>query len=45
MVEKGLLIAQTAEAMKQEVRMQLAANIFFGFMSYVSQLARKPLVK
>ena len=42
MVETGLLIADTAEALKNEARARVAANTFFGFMSYVSQIAYKP---
>ncbi len=42
MAETGLLFPETAEAMKAEARSRLAADKFFGFMSYVSQIARKP---
>jgi SAM-dependent methyltransferase len=42
MVETGLLQPETAEALKAEARTRLAQNKFFGFMSYVSQIARKP---
>ncbi len=42
MAETGLLFAETAEALKAEARQRLAAGKFFGFMSYVSQIARKP---
>lgn len=42
MVETGLLFRQTAEALKAEARQRVANNRFFGFMSYVSQIARKP---
>ena len=42
MVETGLLFADTAAALKAEARQRLAADKFFGFMSYVSQIARKP---
>ncbi|MEM7320412.1 MAG: methyltransferase domain-containing protein [Pseudomonadota bacterium] len=42
MVETGLLFPQTAEALKSEARQRAAAGTFFGFMSYVSQIARKP---
>ncbi len=42
MVETGILFRETAEALKAEARSRLAANRFFGFMSYVSQIARKP---
>ncbi|GAB5467263.1 MAG: hypothetical protein Kilf2KO_02930 [Rhodospirillales bacterium] len=42
MAETGLLFPETAEALKAEARSRLAADRFFGFMSYVSQIARKP---
>lgn len=42
MVETGLLFPATAEALKAEARARVAADRFFGFMSYVSQIARKP---
>lgn len=42
LVENGILCAQTAEAMKSEAHTRLQAGTFFGFMSYVSQIARKP---
>lgn len=42
MVEEGVLFAETAEALKAEARRRVAANTFFGFMSYVSQIATKP---
>ncbi|WP_299722223.1 methyltransferase domain-containing protein [uncultured Tateyamaria sp.] len=42
MVEDGLLFAETAEALKSEARRRVAADTFFGFMSYVSQIATKP---
>lgn len=42
MVEEGLLFSETAEALKSEVRKRVSANSFFGFMSYVSQIAFKP---
>ncbi len=42
MAETGLLFPGTAEALKAEARSRLAADKFFGFMSYVSQIARKP---
>lgn len=42
MVETGLLFAATAEALKKEARARVAAHTFFGFMSYVSQIAIKP---
>ena len=42
MAETGLLAADTAAAMKAEAAERIAAGTFFGFMSYVSQVARKP---
>ncbi len=42
MAETGVLFAETADALKAEGRRRLAANKFFGFMSYVSQIAHKP---
>ena len=42
MVETGLLFPETAEALKAEARMRVKAHKFFGFMSYISQIARKP---
>lgn len=42
MVEDGVLFSETADAMKAEARRRVSANTFFGFMSYVSQIARKP---
>ena len=42
MVETGLLFPATAEALKAEARLRVEADRFFGFMSYVSQIARKP---
>lgn len=42
MVETGLLFSETAEALKREARARVEADTFFGFMSYVSQMARKP---
>lgn len=42
MVEEGLLFRDTAEALKAEARARVSANSFFGFMSYVSQIAFKP---
>ena len=41
MAETGLLFAETAEALKAEARKRVAADKFFGFMSYVSQIAIK----
>lgn len=43
MCETGLLQADTAAALKAEARSRVERNCFFGFMSYVSQIARKPL--
>ncbi len=43
MVETGLLQPQTADALKAEGRSRIARNAFFGFMSYVSLIARKPI--
>ncbi len=42
MVEEGLLFPETAEALKAEAQARVAAKSFFGFMSYVSQIAIKP---
>lgn len=42
MAEAGLLFPQTAEALKAEARHRIAADRFFGYMSYISQLAYKP---
>lgn len=42
MVEEGLLFPPTAEALKSEAKRRVAAKTFFGFMSYVSQIATKP---
>ena len=42
MAETGLLMQATADALKAEARGRVAAQTFFGFMSYVSQIARKP---
>ncbi|WP_372573847.1 methyltransferase domain-containing protein [Ruegeria jejuensis] len=42
MVETGLLFPETAEALKDEARRRVEADKFFGFMSYVSQIAIKP---
>ncbi|MFA3918974.1 methyltransferase domain-containing protein [Ruegeria hyattellae] len=42
MVETGLLFPETADALKQEARRRVEADKFFGFMSYVSQIAIKP---
>ena len=43
MVETGLLQPATAQALKAEARSRVARNAFFGFMSYISQLAQKPI--
>ncbi|MEP2029880.1 MAG: methyltransferase domain-containing protein [Paracoccaceae bacterium] len=45
MVETGLLFRDTAEALKAEAKSRLAADKFFGFMSYVSQIAIKPAAR
>ncbi|GAB5449647.1 methyltransferase domain-containing protein [Gymnodinialimonas sp.] len=42
MAEDKLLFPATAEALKAEARQRVSANTFFGFMSYVSQIAVKP---
>ncbi len=42
MVEEGTLFAETAVALKAEARRRVSAKTFFGFMSYVSQIAFKP---
>lgn len=42
MAETGLLQPETAEALKAEARARIAEHRFFGFMSYVSQIATKP---
>ena len=42
MAETGLLQPETAEALKSEARARVANSSFFGFMSYVSQIAQKP---
>ena len=42
MVEEGILFRDTAEALKAEARARVTANSFFGFMSYISQIAYKP---
>ena len=42
MAEDGLLFRDTAEALKAEARQRVSAKTFFGFMSYVSQIAKKP---
>ena len=42
MAETGVLFPNTADALKQEASQRVSENRFFGFMSYVSQIARKP---
>ena len=42
MVEEGILFVETAEALKAEAQRRVSARTFFGFMSYVSQIATKP---
>ncbi len=42
MAETGLLAPETAQALKSEARARVSANTFFGYKSYVSQIARKP---
>ncbi|MEM7238037.1 MAG: methyltransferase domain-containing protein [Pseudomonadota bacterium] len=42
MVEEGVLFLETAEALKAEARRRVSEDTFFGFMSYVSQIATKP---
>ncbi|MEM6356847.1 MAG: methyltransferase domain-containing protein [Pseudomonadota bacterium] len=42
MAETRLLHRDTAEALKREARDRVATGRFFGFMSYVSQIAQKP---
>ena len=42
LAETGVLFPDTAEALKNEARLRLKAQTFFGFMSYVSQVATKP---
>ncbi len=44
MVEEGLLFSETAEALKSEAKRRVSAKMFFGFMSYVSQIANKPKI-
>lgn len=44
MVETGLLQPETAAALKAEARSRVSNNTFFGFMSYISQIAHKPIV-
>lgn len=42
MAEIGLLMPETAQALQAEAVARLDTNRFFGFMSYVSQIATKP---
>ncbi len=42
MFEEGILGSETAAALKKEARDRVDKNTFFGFMSYVSQIAYKP---
>lgn len=42
MAQVGLIYPSTAEALKSEANSRVANNKFFGFMSYVSQIAIKP---
>ncbi len=42
MTETGLLFEETAQALKAEARKRVSKDRFFGFMSYVSQMAYKP---
>lgn len=42
MVETGMIERATAEALKAEATARVKTNRFFGYMSYVSQIARKP---
>ncbi len=42
MIEERVLFPETAEALKAEARRRVAEKTFFGFMSYVSQIATKP---
>ena len=42
MVEERLLFPETAEALKAEAKRRVSEQTFFGFMSYVSQIAIKP---
>ena len=41
LVEEGVLQPGTGEALKQEARDRVAQDTFFGYMSYVSQIAYK----
>ena len=42
MVEERLLFPETADALKREAKRRVSEQTFFGFMSYVSQIATKP---
>ncbi len=42
LAEEGVLFPETAAAMKAEAKARVKADSFFGFMSYVSQIATKP---
>ncbi len=42
MVADGLLAEEKAEGLRQDARSRVESGSFFGFMSYVSVLARKP---
>lgn len=44
MAQRGLISDATASALGQEARDRLSRNAFFGFMSYVSVIARKERV-
>ncbi|WP_052265401.1 methyltransferase domain-containing protein [Ruegeria sp. ANG-R] len=44
MAETGLLQPETAQALKSEAQTRVSENTFFGYMSYVSQIARKPAI-
>lgn len=43
MAETRLIEPETAEALKAEARARVRSDRFFGYMSYVSQIAFKPL--
>ena len=42
MAQTGVLFESTAQALKDEAQKRVSHNKFFGFMSYVSQIAIKP---
>lgn len=42
LVGEGVISAETASALKAEARRRVAEGSFFGFMSYLSVIARKP---